>query len=347
MFSSKRERSGADLLPRSEEAFAERLDMLASTVSSTAAAIARTDGDIVGLRRELGNGLARLEELVAEMRSLARASDLRELEKKVGTLSFEHGKTPDSKRLDDLGSKVAVLAERVDTLASTVAMTAGSIAGRDGEVAALRRQLGEGSHGPAVDEELLRRVEDVAAASASASMRLESHGERIAELTIRAESLDEGLAAIAQRVEVDEKERVAFAASVTDAAAARWREIERALGELADKVGAAEERANAISAELARATSLWPTALRALETKVEELANAPHPVAEVTPQPAADTHVLVALRTLEQRLQRADAAAHEEREAVLERLERLSGQLDERLEPMPIAAEIVPFRTDP
>ena len=345
MFSSKRERSGAELLPSSGEAFAERLDMLASTVSSTAAGLARTDGELAGLRRELGSGLARMEELVAEMRSRARASDVRELEKKVGAMAFEGARAPDSKRIDDLSSKVAVLLERVDTLGTTVATTAASVAGRDGEVAALRRKFGESSP-PAVDEALLRRVEDVAAASASASMRLESHGDEIGALAGRVEVLDERLSELAERIDAAERERVTLAASVADAAAGRWRELERALVELAARLDAAEERATAVSAELSRASSLWPTALRSLESRVDELAGAPRTADADAHQPAGDTHVLVALRTLEQRMQRAVASAHEERELLLERLDRLAGRLEDRLEPVSGGADVVPFRAD-
>jgi chromosome segregation ATPase len=392
MFSSKSERSGADLLPNSDEAFAERLDMLASTVSATAAAIAKTDGELVNLRRSLENGLTHVEAVVADLRAQPSGSDVRILEKRVAELSAERAKTADAKRLDDLSSKVALLAQRVDTLGSTVASAAASVAGRDGEVAALRRQFGEAPHGQAVDEALLRRVEDAASASASASMRLESHGgqidevrrrideageqlsgmaqrleglderlsdvaqridsvdHRLSEIAQRTDSADERLSEVTLRVEADENERMTLATSVADAAAVRWRELDRALASLAERLDEVEERGSAVSAELARATSLWPAALRSLETRVEELASAAPPSGTDSLQPVGDdAHVLVALRTLEQRLQHADEAAREEREIVLERLERLSGQLHERLEPtpMPVGANIVPFRTDP
>jgi chromosome segregation ATPase len=347
MFSGKHERRGADLLPNSEEAVAERLDMLASTVSSTAAAMARTDGELAGLKRDLGNGLARIEELIAEMRSRARASDVRELDKKLTALTFEHSKTSESKRLDDVGAKVSVLAERVDTLASTIATTAASIAAREGEIATLRRQVGDGSPAPALDQALVRRVEDAASAAATSSLRVESYGDRIGELAQQLEALDEQLAALTRRVEQDEHDRVALAASVADASATRWLEVERMVAGLTDRLDAAEERGSATSAELARATSLWPSALRALEARIEELESASHVVAAAPPQPAADTQMLVALRTLEQRLQRADEAAREDREAVLERLEQLTGQLAPAThDRLPMAAEVVRFRPD-
>jgi chromosome segregation ATPase len=348
MFSSKRERSGAELLPNSGEALAERVDMLASTLSSTAAAMARTDGDIAGLRRELGSGLARVEELAAELRSRARASDVRELEKKLGALDFASARSAEPKRLDDVAAKIAMLAERVDTLGTTVATTASSVAGRDGEVASLRRLFDQSSPAAQVDEALRERVEDVAAASASASLRLESHGDEIVALASRVEALSAGVSELVERIDTVERERLALASSVADAAATRWLEVERSLAGLAERLDASEARTAAVSVELSRATSLWPAALRSLESKVDGLAGARSDPRDTgaAPQPAADTHVLAALRALEQRMRSADASAREEREVLLESLDRLAGRLDERLEPAHHEAEIVPFRVD-
>jgi chromosome segregation ATPase len=343
MFSSKRDRSGAELLPGPDEVFTERLNVLASTVSATAASLAKTDGDVAGLRRELGDGLARIEELVAEMRSHARAGDVRELEKKVASLSVERAKTSETKRLDDIGSKIAVLTQRLDTLASTVATTAAGAAGRDGEIAALRRQLGEVPRGPGVDEALLRRVESAAAASASASLRVESYGEAITELASRLESVEERLSELTSQVESDEKERISLATSVADAAAARWMENERALTALVERVGAVEERNAAIASELTRATSLLPAAFGSLEARVDELAGARRAIEEDRPR-SSETNVLGALRTLEQRMQQAELAAREEREAILDRLERLGGRFDGRSEPLPAEADGAPLQ---
>lgn len=345
MFSSKRERSGAELLPRSDEAFAERLDMLASTVSATAAALAKTDGEIVGLRRELGNGLARVEELTAELRSRARASDVHELQKQVGSLTVQPSTKSDTKRLDDLGSKVAMLAERVDTLASTVATTAGSVAGRDGEVAALRRQLGQAPQGTTVDGALLRRVEDAASAAAASSLRIESYGERIAALADRADESGERLAELSERLGTVERERAALVSAVADAAESLRRELGTVLGDLSTRLEAAERRGAEVAAELARAKSLWPAALRALETRVDELARSAQR-GGARPQLADDGHVLAALRTLEQRMQRADEVARGEREAVAERLERLSTQLESRHDLLPETIEAFPYATE-
>ena len=347
MFSSKRERSGAELLPSSDEALAERVNMLASTVSSAAAALARTDGEIAGLRKELGNGLARVEELTAELRSRARASDVRELEKKLGSIDVANARGSDPRRIDDLASKIAVLAERVDTLGTTVATTAASGVGRDGEVATLRRMLDQRAPASGVDEALVRRVEDAAAASASASLRVESQAGDIAGLSTRIQALEEQMSQVAERVEAVESERAALVGSVVETTAARWLELDRALRDLAERLDLAEKQASAAATELSRATALWPTALRALQGRVDELARRSGADPGAPVQPAADTHVLAAIQMLEQRMRSADASAHEERERLLDRLDRLAGRLDEGLEPVHHEAEIVPFRTDP
>jgi chromosome segregation ATPase len=379
MFSGKRERSGADLLPDAGEAFTERLNMLASTVSSTAAALARTDGEIAGLRRDLGNGLARLEELVAEMRSRARAGDVRELEKKVDALTFERARTSDSRRLDDVGAKVAVLAERVDTLAQTVSTTAASAARRDGEVAALRRRVGEAPRDPG-DAARLRRLEDVAAASASASLRLDTLGSHVTELAARVdtrerevepaleelrraagaldgrlavletrrddlarEDVESRLRALAERIDAIEAEHVT-ASSVAEAASVRWREVERWLGALSDRLTAVEERVASASATLDRTAALWPAALRSLESRLDRLEGAARPAA-----PARDgtrrredgtSHGAPGLPDSP-----ADAgglSGGDEPATVQRRLERLTGRPDET----PELAEVVPFRSD-
>jgi chromosome segregation ATPase len=347
MFSSKRERSGAELLPSSDEALAERVDMLASTVSSAAAALARTDGEIAGLRKELGNGLARLEELTAELRSRARASDLRELEKKLGSIDVAGARGSDPKRIEDLASKIAGLAERVDTLGTTVASAAASGAGRDGEVASLRRMLDQRAPAQAVDERLVRRVENAVATSASVSLRIESQAAETNALAGRIEALEERLPVLEERVDTGESDRVALVGSVVETTAARWLELDRGLRDLAERLDAAEKQASAVAAELSRATSLWPTALRSLESRVDELAGAPRRNPDAPVQPAADTHLLAAIQTLEQRMRSADVAAHEERELLLDRLDYLAGRLGERLEPLHHQADIVPFRSDP
>jgi hypothetical protein len=92
--------------------------------------------------------------------------------------------------------------------------------------------------------------------------------------------------------------------------------------------------------------SLWPAALRALEARVDELGRSFGEARDERPKPVDDPHVLGALQTLERRMQRADEAARSEREAVLDRLERLTAQLGARQDLVPETVEVLPFATE-
>jgi len=87
MFSRRPGRSGAELLPEPGQVVSERLDTLASTVSATAAALAKTDGELAILRRSLESGLAHVETVAGEMRSRAGGDDVRALEARATELS--------------------------------------------------------------------------------------------------------------------------------------------------------------------------------------------------------------------------------------------------------------------
>lgn len=350
------------------DVLAERVDTLAQTVAATAASIAKKDGEIALIRRQLENEQQRLQDLVARASSETSSGELRALRERVSTLASERARTSDEGRLTKLDAKVALLGERMDTLATTVATTAAGLAGRDGEIAALRRRLDEQMPraGAAADQSLRTRVDDLGAAAASTSMRLESHSTQIAALRdaldARQDTLESALALLAERVEAVERERAALATSVAEAAAARWRELERTLDTLGGRLAALEDdRAEAASA-LSRATSLWPEALRSLEARVAELARAqerrpdrppsaaePHPPEPVqsAPSPEVVRHFLSEIRILERRLENADSAARHEREdlrARVQRLENERGPLTEG-DPLPIGADILPFRS--
>ena len=124
------------------DVLADRLATLASTVSITSAALARKDGDVAALRRELDESNAKLDTLRAELGRRGSAGDLEEIRATLATLSTQRPE-PSNDRLDRFGGKVEWLSERVDTLATTVATTAAGLAGREGELAALRQRLDE------------------------------------------------------------------------------------------------------------------------------------------------------------------------------------------------------------
>lgn len=138
----KRDPKFEDRLTNKVEVVADRLTTLAKTINTTAAALAAKDGEIATLRRELQEGNERIEAVVAELRRTVHATGADALRRAEATRSEEisHRKG-DDRRVDGLSGKVDVFAQRLDTLAGTVATTAAGLAGREGELAALRRKL--------------------------------------------------------------------------------------------------------------------------------------------------------------------------------------------------------------
>lgn len=267
------------------QVLSERVDTLARTVATTSSASARTDGEIALLRRELESGLARVTALASEGRAGAGAGEIQELRAQVSALAADRTKTADARRIEDLSGKVTVLAQRVDTLAATVATAAASVAGRDGEVAALRRQLEqEARTAPALDERLLRRVQDAASASASVSMRAERQREQLERLIGRVDARDDEVrSALAElRAALDGLAPRIAALEAADRQRSRDDVAER-LAQLAARLEALSERRGAEAPELRRATSLLPTALRALDDRVGQPAQPAQPERRTLP----------------------------------------------------------------
>lgn len=127
------------------DVLADRLATLASTVSTTAASLARKDGEIAALRKDLGEGSKRLESLVHEFGKSAGAEEVEKLRAAIRAVQAERPARTSDARVEGLGAKVEYLTERVDTLGKTVATTAAGLVGREGEIATLRQRLDEGS----------------------------------------------------------------------------------------------------------------------------------------------------------------------------------------------------------
>lgn len=284
---SKRADDDVDLerLAGRVQVLAERVDTLAQTVATASSASARTDGEIAVLRRELDSGLAHVGAEAAKGRSEAGADEIRELRAQLSALAADRAKTADAKRIDDLSGKVAVLAQRVDTLAATVATAAASVAGRDGEVAALRRQLEQGGRAaPALDDRLVRRVQDAVSASATTSMRVEHQREQLEALIGRMETRDgEVRSALAELRDLLAGLAPRLAALEAMAEQRSRVDVSARLEELAGRLEALSERRGAEAPELRRATSLLPTAVRALESTVEQLGQARQPERRTAP----------------------------------------------------------------
>ncbi len=123
------------------DVLADRLATLASTVSTTAAALARKDGEIASLRKELEEEEKRVEALARDRAKDGSAAEMEKLRAAVRAVQAERPARTSDARLDGIGTKIDYLTERIDTLAKTVATTAAGLVGREGEIATLRQQL--------------------------------------------------------------------------------------------------------------------------------------------------------------------------------------------------------------
>lgn len=146
------------------DVLADRFTTLATTVSTTTAALAGKDGDIAALRRELEERLARVEAAAADARgaTIPDKAELDELRRAIAAVSEQKLPKKLDSRVDDLKASVAGLAQRMETLSSFVSTTASGLAGREGEVAALRRKLDEDAARLAVEISTLRNAVDPA-----------------------------------------------------------------------------------------------------------------------------------------------------------------------------------------
>jgi chromosome segregation ATPase len=123
----------------------ERVDTLAATVATTASAMAMKDGEIASLKRELEARDRTLGELASRIEASAPPDQgaLRELRETVAKLSADGMRQEGSKQVDDLAAKIGLLGQRLETLSTTVSTTAAGLAGREDELATIRKRLEE------------------------------------------------------------------------------------------------------------------------------------------------------------------------------------------------------------
>lgn len=321
------------------DVLADRLDTLSTTVSTTAARLAGKDGEIVGLRRELESGHARIEVLVAEVRRTAGATDIDELRRAIAAVSAERLAHHDDEQIAGLTRKVEFLAERVDTLASTVATTAAGLAGREGELSALRRRLEDDT------SQVTRAVAELE----------ETRGK--ADLAPEVSSLSSAVATTARDLARRECELTELRGRLEDG----FDRVDSAVAVLGQALGAAASRIDRVEATLAAGAEREIERKSAGPAELDSLESSDGPAMTPPTSVPGDGRFRMELRALELRMEHAEAAAREHREAVLTQLERLASRIEwrlQRLEPErptasddhndPVGAQVVPIRgTDP
>ena len=127
------------------DVLADRFETLASTVSHTAAALAARDGEIAALKRELENAGKRIEELGGDTGRGVDAREIARLRSMIDAVAAQRPLRASDSRIDELGSRVRLLADRVDSMGATVGAAAGTLGRREGDLAILRERLDAGA----------------------------------------------------------------------------------------------------------------------------------------------------------------------------------------------------------
>ena len=291
----------------------------ASTVSEQIAALEEADADVertlddrianvAGAVDELGAGLsgalarvAESERGLASVQALAEdgsrrlGSQVSELKQHVTAFSsqlgaLEHGSGEIGDKVSQLGKSVHELSEqvsekddalpalsqRVDALAADVESAVTSLVEKEREVAVLQGHAAESS------TRIETIVEDIREALGTLP---DASPEALAALTSKVESTARRSDVVASRLERLEAVHV-----------------DQVAAELSERFDRLDARIAAVIAEMGRAKTLWPVALRSLEARLDDVvarAHAPHPTESELPQPEpADEsdHLLAGLR---------------------------------------------------
>lgn len=308
---AKRDPRFEDRVTNRVDVVADRLASLAKTVSTTATTLAAKDGEIAALRRELHQGNARLEAVMAELRRTIDAAKVDARSRPAAAPSDEKKPKGLDQRLDALGKKVDVLAQRLDTLAGTVGVTAAGLAGHEGELAALRRKRDDDTSSVEGAIEELRRAIDPLP---------------VLELRQAVKTLSDQTAALkrSNRRGLDE------ATSRATALAAHLDSLAKTVGGTSAAVADREREIGALRAvfdkENTRLDSLVAKLHQGMATLTSQVASLEHTArAAETEEQRAWTRDQIG--TLAQRLDAIDALEHE-REATAYELATLSSTID-------------------
>jgi chromosome segregation ATPase len=292
----------------------------ASSVSEQIAALEEADADaertlddrianVAGAVDELGAGLtgafarvAESERGLASVRALAEdgsarlGSEVSELKQQVTAFSsqlgaLEHGSGEMGDKVSQLGKSVhelfeqiserddallPALSQRVDALAADVESAVTSLVEKEREVAVLQGHATESS------TRIETIVEDIREALGTLP---DASPEALAALTSKVESTARRSDVVASRLERLEAVHV-----------------DQVAAELRERFDCLEARVAAVIAEMGRAKTLWPVALRSMEARLDDVvarAAVSHPTESELPQPQPareSDHLLAGLR---------------------------------------------------
>ncbi len=253
--------ANVDDLAASVRALGQRFEELSATVSTTAA---RAAGDpqvterVDALDAQLASIRASLERRGSEPdrpsdELVAMLATLRSQVEALGGLAPGTKDEHLDRRITDVEDAIAQLAERIDSLATGVESATTSLGAKEHELAALHSHFTESS----------TRIESIVDDIREALSALPEPGSA---------SLDD-LAERLERVEASTRK-----ASETNA---------RTAGELTGRIDVIDQRVAAVAAEVARAKTLWPVALRSLEARLDDAVHGHRPEPSATDDTAS------------------------------------------------------------
>jgi DNA repair exonuclease SbcCD ATPase subunit len=289
----------------------ERMDTLGSTVATTASSMAKKDGEIAALRRDLEARDQTLQALVAQVRQNGPtsagtpdvdANELRLLRNAVAALTKERATAGNVTQLEDLATRVRALSARVEDLAAAVDARSPERPSEElvAMLGTLRSQVEAlGGLNTVSEEQLGIRFVETDNALSHFAQRLDTLAETVEEAAASLGEKEDELAALhrhftesSSRIEsIVEDIRGALHAfgeldsTAYDELTSRVERIETATREaseardrggveLARRVDRVDQRVAAVTEEVARAKTLWPVALRSLEARLEDVVHA-------------------------------------------------------------------------
>ncbi len=282
---------------------ADRFETLASTVSHTAAAQAARDGEIAALRRELENSVKRIEELGGDTGRGVDAREIARLRSMIDAVAAQRPLRASDSRVDELGSRVRLLADRVDSMGATVGAAAATLGRREGDLAILRERLDTGAsqiEGLTVELRRLHRDGDLLQQLDALNAALEVTNGGLA-------AREQDTAALRSRID----EAYARVGSVVT-------EMQRALGGLANQVAALETLPETTAAALEGRAADLGGRVDAVDRRLE----------------AVSAEVEAGLRDLERR-EHDLASLHGELDAQRAHVDSVVGALRAELEALP------------
>ena len=332
----------------------ERVDTLAATVATTASAMAKKDGEIASLRRDLearDEAIRALAAQGAQQRPRSTRASSRSFNSQSQRSAGDHGKQGSSKQLDELAAKIALLGQRLETVSATVSTTAAGLAGREGELAAIRKRLDSPAPAQAPADgspTLMRQLEDFASSADETRARLEAQATELAALRVELErraaepqppsdELRTMLATLRSRVEAlaglhagVSEERLDERLAETDDAVTR---LSRRIDALAEGVELATACLAGKEHELAALHRLFTESSDRIETVVDDIREALSVLPDAGPAAMEELSARVEqtsanMTSLTGRMERREAASREASEA----RERSAAELAARLE---------------